>query len=743
MRVLCRLNCSLFSIVLVILFLFDVNESSAVTVYVDAGGSCSGYSPCYSIIQDAIDNSDTENVIEITQGTYNENIVFNSLKNLTISGGWDPSFTSQSASTIIQSMTIESASGTVTVGGLIIEYQTNPPGEPTREYTIGRGSYNTEGEMNYPSGITVDNDGNVYVCSDLSPSISKFDGQGNFLTRWNIQDCYGLEADKDNNIYIAIKTAHRIEKYDSSGNLLLQWGSYGTGDGQFYEVNDVAVNNMISPCDLCLNGLCPADYICPNGKDKVIYAADSRNLRIQVFDEDGIFLFKWRSEDTGGPPFGGPRGPKGIAVDQSTGDVYVADSEKNRMQKFDLDGNFLRTWGTAGVNYGEFRWPRDVEIGSDGSVYVVDTDNERIQKFDPVGNFLSEFQGLHNEIDGPFHPRGVAVDTQSGFIYATATYAQRIDAFDESINTSNPLPQPYGSENFLFSWGWWEKDNGVFNRPAGLAIDAQRGLLYVADMYNALMQKFDLSGNYLSSWGYSGRVYTTYDGGDGSFDFHHAVAADDVGNVYVLRPGTMYPGDPVVKRVQKFDGNGNFLTSWNSPDPLQIHRHRMEGIAYNPINGYLYVTNKLNNSVQRYTVSGAFIDEFGGPGNTDGKFNRPTKIAVNRSSGNIYVIDLGNMRIQEFSTDGVFLYQWGQYGTADGQFMMDIYSGIYVDDNGYVYVSDTGNKRIQVFDSDGYFVLSWQDEFHSPAGIVIDSIGHIYVVDRQRETVYKYTPIQW
>jgi len=61
-----------------------------------------------------------------------------------------------------------------------------PPGsdwETSLISTFGRPSYNTEGEMNYPSGVTVDNNGNVYVCADLDPSISKFDGNGNFLTR--------------------------------------------------------------------------------------------------------------------------------------------------------------------------------------------------------------------------------------------------------------------------------------------------------------------------------------------------------------------------------------------------------------------------------------------------------------------------------------------------------------------------------------------------------------------------------
>ncbi len=596
--------------------------------------------------------------------------------------------------------------------------------QPTFVSKFGRPSYNTNGELNFPSGIAIDNNGNVYV-SEVN-RISKFDGEGNFLTRWPAMGCEGIDTDNNNNVYVVSNsnTQQKVRKYDSNGTLIVEWGSYGNGNGQFNSPRDVAVNKNLGR----------------------IYVMDSGNYRVQIFDLDGNFLNKWGDSSL----FGGYLGPFGIAINQATGDVYVANTGQLKVQKFDLNGNFLLGWGTSGKNEGELRWPRGIDVDNNGNVYVADTDNERIQKFDSSGNFIMAVQGLpsistpscsphlshtdcttlHNEIDGPFHPRAIAVDPRNGNIFATASYAQRIDKFDS-----------LGS--FLKTWGWWEKGNGVLNQPNGMAIDNLNGYIYIADTGNFLIQKFGINGTFITSWGYSARVYAKWTGGDGSFDFPSTLTTDNEGNVYILRSDSYYWGDPELRRMQKFDQNGNFLSSWNHPD----FHESMLGILYNPYSHYLYVANTPNNKIQYFTTDGQYISEFGGAGNTDGKFNSPTRIAVDHSNGNIYVVDVNNSRIQKFSSTGVFLTKWGQYGTADGEFKLGTYSGIYVDNNGYVYVVDPGNNRIQVFDSNGNFVLKWgksgggNGSFISPQGVVIDSNGFIYVLDSSNTNIQKFTSI--
>src|SRR5262249_57315647 len=97
--------------------------------------------------------------------------------------------------------------------------------------------------------------------------------------------------------------------------------------------------------------------------------------------------------------------PEGVGTDPS-GNVYVADSDNNRVQKFDSSGNFLAAWG-KGVNGGsafgictvaascragsggslggDMSFPESAATDGAGDLYITDPGNGRIQKFsDPV-----------------------------------------------------------------------------------------------------------------------------------------------------------------------------------------------------------------------------------------------------------------------------------------------------------------------------------------------------------------------
>ena len=78
--------------------------------------------------------------------------------------------------------------------------------------------------------------------------------------------------------------------------------------------------------------------------------------------------------------------PADVAVD-SVGNVYVADRDNNRVQRFDSKGNFLGRWGanggdgTAGEGPGEFFTPTSIAVDGDRDIYVLDVLNSRVQKF--------------------------------------------------------------------------------------------------------------------------------------------------------------------------------------------------------------------------------------------------------------------------------------------------------------------------------------------------------------------------
>src|SRR5262245_22980818 len=79
--------------------------------------------------------------------------------------------------------------------------------------------------------------------------------------------------------------------------------------------------------------------------------------------------------------------PSGVATD-ALGNVYVAQQNGNRIQKFDRLGNFILTWGSSGAGNGQFNGSIGPAVDPTGNVYVTDANNHRVQKFSSTGAYL-------------------------------------------------------------------------------------------------------------------------------------------------------------------------------------------------------------------------------------------------------------------------------------------------------------------------------------------------------------------
>jgi DNA-binding beta-propeller fold protein YncE len=90
--------------------------------------------------------------------------------------------------------------------------------------------------------------------------------------------------------------------------------------------------------------------------------------------------------------------PDGAAVD-SSGNVFVADTENSRIQKFRNTGTFIKKWGSSGSGNGKFSGPFGVAVDSSGNV-LADSGNSRIQKFTNDGKFIRKWgSGCSASID--------------------------------------------------------------------------------------------------------------------------------------------------------------------------------------------------------------------------------------------------------------------------------------------------------------------------------------------------------
>jgi sugar lactone lactonase YvrE len=77
------------------------------------------------------------------------------------------------------------------------------------------------------------------------------------------------------------------------------------------------------------------------------------------------------------------------------GHIFITDGYGNaRVLEYTPDGKRVKQWGKSGSGPGEFRLPHAIQIDEKGLVYVADRENGRIEKFDLDGNFLSEIPHL-------------------------------------------------------------------------------------------------------------------------------------------------------------------------------------------------------------------------------------------------------------------------------------------------------------------------------------------------------------
>ncbi len=163
-----------------------------------------------------------------------------------------------------------------------------------------------------------------------------------------------------------------------------------------------------------------------------------------------------------------------------------------------------------------------------------------------------------------------------------------------------------------------------FDRPTDVAV-TPNGEFYVSDGYgNSRVLKFDRTGKLLRQWGTKGR-------GEGEFDLPHAICLDAKGRVYV--------GDRENNRVQVFDAEGKYIEQWKesgAPYGLFLFGDR------------LFVADGIANWIRVLAPDGKSLGRWGEKGTLAGQFQMPHMLCVD-SHGDVYVAEVTNKRIQKFT----------------------------------------------------------------------------------------------
>ncbi len=175
--------------------------------------------------------------------------------------------------------------------------------------------------------------------------------------------------------------------------------------------------------------------------------------------------------------------PSAVAISDE-GILFVVDSGNNRIQLFDLKGNFLKSVGGFGFEADQFDFPTDIWVKSLLNIYVSDYNNQRIQRYDRQMNFIAQFTS------NPNWPQ----EFQFGQVLSCAVNSQNdmfvLDHLENKIVKFNRNGQP-------------EVYFGHYNAGAGELIEPQQldifnnQWLVVTDLGQKALLLFDFFGNLL------------------------------------------------------------------------------------------------------------------------------------------------------------------------------------------------------------------------------------------------------
>jgi DNA-binding beta-propeller fold protein YncE len=163
--------------------------------------------------------------------------------------------------------------------------------------------------------------------------------------------------------------------------------------------------------------------------------------------------------------------PQGVAVDQSTGEVYVVDGANDRVEVFSATGTFIKAFGAAGSGNGQFKEPTQIAVDnsggmSTGDVYVLDSGNDRVEVFNSKGEYQSEITEADLTATDPPEGAGafigIAVDTAGNL------WIRDHKEVVENSDVEHMYEFPGGAAPGLYRF----ETTAYLQSPPGLAIDS-------------------------------------------------------------------------------------------------------------------------------------------------------------------------------------------------------------------------------------------------------------------------------
>ena len=570
---------------------------------------------------------------------------------------------------------------------------------------------------------------------------------------------YGGALDSAGNFYFPSPDLNAVFKLDTGGTLTRV---AGTGAEGFSGDNGPALAAQLSD---------PLGVAVDSAGN--VYVADTRNDRIRRIATGGTISTvagngTWTTGGDNGPATAaGLRTPYGVAMD-AAGNLYIAETQGGRIRKVDTSGTITTVAGNGWLGYqGDgvaatltgLAFPSAVAVDRAGNLFIADTDNNRIRKVDASGKIStvagaggSGYSGDGAAATGAmlYMPGGVAVDA-AGNLYIADSGNHRV----RKVDAAGTIATVAGTGTPGNSGDGGPAARAQLYTPSGVAVDRSGGL-YITDTINNQLRK-------VSAAGIIGTLVggATGDGGPGVFaplNGPSRTARDGAGNLYVSDGGNhrvrkIAPGG-VVTTVA---GTGESGYSGDNGAAIGAQLSLPMAVAVDA-GGNLYIADTNNHRIRKVsaggliaTVAGNGIAGSSGDGGpaTAASLRSPYGLALD-AAGNLYIADTYNSRIRMVDTSGTIATVAGTGvpgQSADGALataaQLAFPYGVAVDAAGNLFIADSNNYRICKVDTRGKISTvagggssypgdggaATSARFLFPYDVGVDGAGNLYIAD--------------
>lgn len=263
--------------------------------------------------------------------------------------------------------------------------------------------------MGEPHGLAVDSKGRLYVADGKVGAIFVIDPE--------TRDTEMIKNGKDANfkliVGLAIDDTDRLFVSDAGTRSILVFAPNHKAEVAIHEGLNVPAGMAIDT------------------ENRFLYVADIEADQVLVYDVDTFKLL--RRIGTGGKDHslttpGDFAKPTGVAVD-SDGNLYVADMLNARIEVFDADGNFIRTFGKRGDGPGYFAMPKAVAVDCDGHIWVTDSVQNRVQLYSQDGQLLMYMGVAQGALPGMFSGLQYITIDKHNRVFTSEVFPGRVQEF--------------------------------------------------------------------------------------------------------------------------------------------------------------------------------------------------------------------------------------------------------------------------------------------------------------------------